>query len=195
MGSTSGILPTRLIICVDGANQSGGQETNIHRIYTSILVGKVSDSACGGLFKQEVKYVPGIGSADDVFSKDRLQASVLGQGHLKQIQDVYESCSQLMGEQDEIWLFGFSRGAFVVRAVAGLLHNFGALVSAGQPEYSKDFKKVLRDASVSGGSGLSLSPVSSIILSACKCTHILQGYVCVFRENSLCAKDTVSRSF
>lgn len=153
------------MICVDGSQynpSSGTVETNIRRIYASIQVGKVSDSSCGGVFKQEVKYVPGIGSADDAFSKDRIQASVLGQGHLKQIQDVYESCSKLTGEQDEVWLFGFSRGAFVVRAVAGLLHTFGAITSAGQPEFAKDFKKVLKDAErSSGSSSVLLSPVST----------------------------------
>lgn len=112
MAMSNGNLPTRLVICVDGSQYDpsfGSVETSIHRIYSSIQVGKVKDSSHGGLYKQEVKYVPGIGSADDLFSKDRIQASVLGQGYLKQIQDVYEACSQLTGEQDEVWLFGFSR--------------------------------------------------------------------------------------
>lgn len=200
MGSSSETPPTRLIICVDGSQyspSSGAIETNIHRIYASIQVGKVSDSSCGGVFKQEVKYVPGIGSADDIFSKDRIQANVLGQGALKQIQDVYESCSQLTGEQDEVWLFGFSRGAFVVRAVAGLLHTFGSIASAGQPEYAKDFKKVLKDAErMSGASSLSLSPVS-INLFYClqKITNYLKGDICVFCEDEVRTENTVHRCF
>lgn len=195
MAASQGALPTRLVICVDGSQyspSSGGIETNIHRIYASIQVGKVTDSANGGVFKQEVKYVPGIGSADDAFSKDRIQANVLGQGHLKQIQDVYESCSQLDAERDEVWLFGFSRGAFVVRAVAGLLHNFGAVATAGQPDFAKDFKKVLKDAErLSGGPALSLSPVSIDSIRCRARAHWTQGYICLLCENEVRSENTV----
>lgn len=161
-------LPTRLVICVDGthlsssgSSKSDTGQTNIHRIYAGLKRGECTCSTSGVTFNQVIRYVPGIGSADDAFSKDRIQASVLGQGYLKQIQDVYESCCQLSGSQDEIWLFGFSRGAYVVRAVAGLLHHFNAIASAGQPEFAKDFKRTLKEAERRQGhySGLSLSPV------------------------------------
>ena len=166
MSLIEGTLPTRLIICVDGTqyNPAGGtktssNQTNIYRIYAGIRRGQCLDSFSGRTFNQVVQYIPGIGLADDAFSKDRIQASVLGQGYLKQIQDVYETCSRLTG-RDEVWLFGFSRGAFVVRAVAGLLHNFQAIASAGQPEFGKDFKKILKQAEKwQGTSSLALSPV------------------------------------
>lgn len=61
------------------------------------------------------------------------------------------------------FIYRLSKGAFVVRAVAGLLHTFGSIASAGQPEFSKDFKKVLKDAERhAGGSGLLLSPVCQL---------------------------------
>ena len=162
-------LPTRLVICVDGTQntspvggKSGGSQTNIRRIYAGATQGKCVDSFTGTTFNQVVQYVPGIGSADEVISKDRIQASVLGQGYLKQIQDVYESCCQLNGGRDEVWLFGFSRGAYVVRAVAGLLNQFQALASAGQPQFAKDFKKILKEAEkTQGPSSVLLTPVCS----------------------------------
>lgn len=46
--------------------------------------------------------------------------------------------------QNEIWLFGFSRGAYVVRAVASLLHHIRALTSAGNLDFDKDFKHALQ---------------------------------------------------
>lgn len=160
-------LPIRLVICVDGTQsvayggKSAGSQTSIHRIFLATRRGKCFDSTCGVTFDQQVKYVPGIGNADDAVSKDRIQASVFGQGYLKQIQEVYESCCQLSSPNDEVWLFGFSRGAYVVRAVAGLLHHFGAVTSAGQPEFARDFKKVLKQAEATQGrSSLALSPVS-----------------------------------
>ena len=162
-------IPTRLILCVDGtqyspstASKSNGNQTNIHRIYAGTKEGKCWDSSSNTTFHQVVNYKPGIGVADTAFSTDRIQASVLGQGFLKQIQEVYEACCKLTGSRDEVWLFGFSRGAYVVRAVAGLLHRFGAVASAGQPEFSRDFRKLLKEAEwCQGPGGLALSPVSS----------------------------------
>ncbi|KAF2765736.1 hypothetical protein EJ03DRAFT_354618 [Teratosphaeria nubilosa] len=156
-------LPTRLVLCVDGTTKSSGSQTNVHRIYSGVQLGKVIDSSSGIAYKQVPRYVSGIGSADEIFSADKLQAFVFGQGFLKQIQDVYELCCQLNGPQDELFLFGYSRGAYVVRAVAGLLHAFGAIASAGQSDFENNFKKLLKEAeNRHGTSELSLSPTSSI---------------------------------
>lgn len=144
------LLPTRLVICVDGTTNSVSSssiETNIRRIRSSLQQGAVTDSITGNSFNQVVIYLPGIGSARDLLSRDRLTGA-LSYGYLKQIQDVYDRCSRL-SPQDEVWLFGFSGGAFVVRAVAGLLHNFGAITSAGQTEFSRDFKRMLKDLEAS----------------------------------------------
>ena len=161
-------LPTRLVICVDGTQYSdsgprkaNSSQTTIHRIYAGLKSGKSTCASSGIVFNQVLRYVSGIGSADDVFSKDRIQASVLGGGYLKQIQDVYESCCQLTGSQDEVWLFGYSRGAYVVRAVAGLLHHLGALNTAGQPEFARDFKKILKEAERM--QGYASSPALSLV--------------------------------
>ena len=164
MASLDQNVATRLIICVDGTQFTpGSNQTTIHRIHAGIKQGHVVDNTTGRTFNQVVEYVPGIGTADDAFSKDRFQASVTGQGYLKQIQDVYESCCKLVGGNDEIWLFGFSRGAFVVRAVAGLLNQFQALTTAGEADFGKDFKKLLKDIDKKASrSSLVLSPTSTV---------------------------------
>ncbi|KAK5168339.1 uncharacterized protein LTR77_006908 [Saxophila tyrrhenica] len=159
-------LPTRLIVCVDGEQNtsSGGNKnkpslTNIQRINASIARGNCKSNAYGQAFNQHVLFIPGVGAADDTFSKDRLLG---GQVYQKQIQEVYESCSRLNGSRDEVWLFGFSRGAYVVRAVAGLLHGYGAIASAGEPEFARDFKKLVKEADKGGSTAsLALSPVST----------------------------------
>jgi uncharacterized protein (DUF2235 family) len=167
MAVAHGAPPTRLIVCVDGeSNSSSGlskqqtSQTNIQRIHSGVARGNCTNATTGQTFNQVVQYWSGIGSADDVVSKDRL--TIGGPSHAKQIQDVFESCSRLNGSQDEVWLFGFSRGAYVVRAVVGLLNNFGALASAGQPEFEKDYKKLLKEADrYAGTSTLSLTLVST----------------------------------
>ena len=162
MATSDTSLPTRLVICVDGTQGGGDTYTNISRLYAGIKRGLCTDKSSGRIYNQVARYVPGIGLADNIFSTDRIQANVLGQGHLKQVQDVYESCCQLTNSNDEVWLFGFSRGAYVVRAVAGLLHSNNSLASAGQPEFARDFKRLLKKADGrSGEEGLTLSPVSA----------------------------------
>ncbi|KAK3725183.1 hypothetical protein LTR37_000694 [Vermiconidia calcicola] len=161
-------VPTRLIICVDGTSytapgvgKSTANQTNVHRIYAGVKRGICFDTRSGETYNQVAQYSTGIGSADGI------QVGVFGSGYLKQIQEVYESCCRLTGGKDEVWLFGFSRGAFVCRAVAGLLNTFGAMTSAGQPEFERDFKKLLKEADAkSGSSGLMLSPISTMSLPA-----------------------------
>jgi len=161
MPASNSTVPTRLVICVDGAPYSSETQTNIHRIYAATNLGKVKNESSGTVFSQIPRYFPSLGSADDVVP---LPSSIFGQGHLQQIQEVYESCCRLTGSEDEVWMFGFSRGAYVVRAVAGLLHNFGALASAGEPEFGRDFKKMLKELERTQGrrSTITLSPVSTM---------------------------------
>lgn len=142
MASTS--PPTRLIICIDGtyctADGPGGKGhgniSNVYRIFASIKTGKCPDG-----FNQEKHYQEGIGSADKVGSLKRFNAGFFGSGYEEIIQEIYERCCQLTS-QDEIWLYGFSRGAYIARAVAGLLDYIGALKSTGE-QFKKEYKRML----------------------------------------------------
>ena len=143
-------LPTRLVICVDGTDfkPTGSEDdrlTNVYRIYSSIASGKVVDNASGAAVNQVPLYYPGIGSADGLVPKDKLQLGI-GNTYQDQIRNVYERCCGLSGDDDEVIFFGFSRGAYVVRAVAGLLHHIGSLRSAGTPDFARDYKKILRES-------------------------------------------------
>jgi len=82
-------------------------------------------------FNQETFNESRIGSTDDLNFFDKAKAGASGQGYKFIIRRVYKKCCTLE-ESDEVWLFGFSRGAFIVRAVAGLLHHIGALQSDEQ---------------------------------------------------------------
>ncbi|KXT04957.1 hypothetical protein AC578_10334 [Pseudocercospora eumusae] len=166
------VTSRRFLICVDGASykpDDNGMPTNIYRIYTSIKTGKCVDRDTGITYKQEPLYYAGIGGADDVLSKDRLQAGVLGNPYQDQIRNIYEKCCELSGPHDEVVFFGFSRGAYVVRAVAGLLHRFGALISAGSPDFARNYKKLLKESdnpSPSSTSNLSLAHVRADSVSS-----------------------------
>ena len=146
-----GSLPTRLVICIDGTyctadgpdGKGHGNTSNVYRICASVKEGRCVDQATRQEFIQKKEYEPGIGSADEVGSWQRLKAGVWGDGYKDVIQRVYEECCKL-DARDEVWLYGFSRGAYIARAVGGLLHYIGALKSAGGPQFKAEYSKALK---------------------------------------------------
>jgi uncharacterized protein (DUF2235 family) len=77
--------------------------------------------AADGL-SQQVFYDWGIGSY-----YDKIQGGATGKGIQKNVMDGYRYIVQNYAPSDEIWLFGFSRGAYTVRSLCGLINNCGIL--------------------------------------------------------------------
>src|SRR6202012_2654787 len=50
-----------------------------------------------------------------------------GSGFQANVLDAYRYLMEVYNDGDEIYLFGFSRGAYTARAVAGMLHGYGLL--------------------------------------------------------------------
>lgn len=73
-------------------------------------------------FKQHVFYDWGLGSYHNA-----INAGVTGSGIHKNIMDGYRYIVQNYNPGDKIYLFGFSRGAYTVRALCGLINNCGIL--------------------------------------------------------------------
>ena len=57
----------------------------------------------------------------------KLAGSVAGYGLLDDVADLYAYLMRTLRERDEIFIFGFSRGAFTARVLAGLIHRCGVL--------------------------------------------------------------------
>jgi uncharacterized protein (DUF2235 family) len=51
----------------------------------------------------------------------------LGAGFVANVGDAYRYLMNVFEEGDQVFVFGFSRGAYTVRALAGVLHMFGLL--------------------------------------------------------------------
>ena len=66
----------------------------------------------------------------------------IGKGYSDKIRQAYEKCCELT-EDDEVWLYGFSRGAFIVRAIAGLLFHIRSITARGD-DFRKDYAKALK---------------------------------------------------
>lgn len=71
---------------------------------------------------QQVFYDWGVGSY-----YDKVVGGATGLGLHKNIMDGYRYIVQNYHPGDEIWLFGFSRGAYTVRSLCGLINNCGIL--------------------------------------------------------------------
>ncbi len=109
----------RLILCNDGTWNTPDQEengipapTNVFKLSNGIAP---VDSKC---ISQLVYYHPRVGTGGKL---DSLLGGVFGSGTDKQIQSAYHWLGSRYELGDEIHVFGFSRGAFVARSLAGFL--------------------------------------------------------------------------
>ncbi len=113
----------RLVVCFDGtwnSADSGGAETNVARIARSIHANKNTEG-----MPQIVLYLRGIGAAG--LQVQRLVEGATGLGIDENIKSGYMFLAQNYVPGDEIFLFGFSRGAFTARSLAGLIGACGLL--------------------------------------------------------------------
>ena len=119
-------MPKTIVICCDGTNgQFSLQNTNVVRLYSLLDHGPL---------RQATFYDPGLGTMGAMgawtpwaqqFTK--LLGLAFGYGLKDRIGCAYEHLMSAYEEGDRIYLFGFSRGAYTVRALAALLHMFGLI--------------------------------------------------------------------
>ena len=115
----------RIIICADGTWNRPEKDltrdfpTNVLKIARSILP-LDSDG-----IQQVVFYDWGLGAYHD-----QITGGGFGAGINKNITDGYRFIVQNYNPGDELFFFGFSRGAYTVRSLAGLIYNCGVLKRA-----------------------------------------------------------------
>jgi uncharacterized protein (DUF2235 family) len=110
-------LPKNIVVCCDG---TGNQiELNLSNVLKLFRIATKNDT-------QRVYYSAGIGTigSSDPWSRWKQNVKsvlelVTGYGLDADIQGAYEYICRHYEEGDLIFLFGFSRGAYTVRALAG----------------------------------------------------------------------------
>jgi len=112
-----------IIICCDGTgNEYGAHNTNVVNMYTPVI--RDAD--------QMAYYDPGVGTFS-VFGRTlgkkigMTLGQAFGYGLQTNIEDAYGYLMDRYQPGDKLFLFGFSRGAFTARALAGMLHKVGLL--------------------------------------------------------------------
>lgn len=132
----------RLILCEDGTwlNSDDGSlkgsvviESNITRITRAIK--PVSEDG----IPQVVYYHYGIGGGGGLFNK---LAGSVGGGLNEIVREGYLFISTNYTPGDEIFIFGFSRGAFAARSIAGLIDDIGVLTKDASSYLSEIFRDV-----------------------------------------------------
>ena len=114
-------MAKRLIVCCDGTwnkPDQGGGPTNVTKMARAILPRR----ADGEL--QLVYYDEGVGTGN---SLDRFVGGAFGIGLGANVQQAYRFLALNYEPGDLILMFGFSRGAYTVRSLAGLVSLVGLL--------------------------------------------------------------------
>lgn len=117
----------RIIVCCDGTWQDGVSEqrsayTNILRLARTI---NHADERLSPAIPQIVFYQSGIGSEKNFYSE--YIEGTTGSSLADKVEDAYAFIAHNYNPGDEIFLFGFSRGAYTARMVAMFIGEIGVL--------------------------------------------------------------------
>jgi len=119
-------MPKNVVVCCDGtANEFARDRTNVVKLFGT-LIKDPTVQAC--------YYHPGVGTMAAPGFVTKLGAKIaeiagmaFGFGLKDDICDAYVYLARNFHPGDQLYLFGFSRGAYTVRALAGLLYMYGLI--------------------------------------------------------------------
>jgi T6SS, Phospholipase effector Tle1-like, catalytic domain len=126
-------MPKRIVIFADGTgNAFSQQESNVWRLYEAL--DKTNED-------QIVYYVKGVGTSG--FRPYAIIDGATGIGVPANVRAAYEFICWNWSPGDEIYLFGFSRGAFTIRTLVGLIHYEGLVPTriGPTPVYRAEMKR------------------------------------------------------
>lgn len=106
-------MAKRILFCSDGTWDNSGKNTNVYKIYKAMQV------AAG----QIPFYDDGVGA--DGTPIDRLLGGAFGIGLFQKVKDGYSKIAQVYEQGDQVFVLGFSRGAYTARSIAGMIANCG----------------------------------------------------------------------
>jgi uncharacterized protein (DUF2235 family) len=119
-------MSKNIVICCDGTgNEYGENNSNVVKLYSALII----DGQ-----RQVGYYHPGVGTMGAPSAHNKISEAwsvvmglAFGAGLLANVGDAYRYLMNVYEDGDNVYLFGFSRGAYTVRALAGVLHMYGLL--------------------------------------------------------------------
>lgn len=114
-----------IIICSDGTGNRGGvgNATNVWRIFNGVDLNYANK-------KQITHYDDGVGTED--FKYLKILGGAFGWGMTRNIIHAYKFLCRNYNPDDDIYLFGFSRGAYTVRALSAFITYSGVIKDANR---------------------------------------------------------------
>jgi uncharacterized protein (DUF2235 family) len=131
-------MKKRIIIYADGTWNSPVSKENGKPVTTNVFKSfiKTIQDKCDDDCKQVAYYHEGVGTGNWL---DRFVGGITGKGIDDNIKDIYRVIVENYELGDEIFLFGFSRGAYTVRSLAGMIRNCGILRKHNQHKINKAY--------------------------------------------------------
>ncbi|MFP5247850.1 MAG: DUF2235 domain-containing protein, partial [Thermoanaerobaculia bacterium] len=115
----------RLVICCDGTwNRADQVRKDGQPCVTNVLKIAVRIAKRDGDMPQVIYYDQGVGTGNLV---DKVSGGAFGEGLEANIHDAYRFLIANYEQGDEIYAFGFSRGAFTARSIVGMIRKCGIL--------------------------------------------------------------------
>jgi uncharacterized protein (DUF2235 family) len=129
----------RVVICCDGtwnfpdelAKAGGPAPTNVVKVAEGVARHDDEHDV-----QQLVYYQAGVG----VVRKERFRGGIFGYGLSRHVRECYRFLIETYKPGDQLYFFGFSRGAYTARSVVGLIHYSGIL----RPEYRHRLNEAYR---------------------------------------------------
>lgn len=125
-GDTPRPAGKNIVLCSDGTGNSGGKArgTNVWTIFNAVWRGRDTT----GTLPPKVQvtfYDDGVGTSS--FKPLKILGGAFGFGYSRNVRDLYKALVLTYDPDDSLYLFGFSRGAYTVRVLAGLILACGIL--------------------------------------------------------------------
>jgi len=126
-------MPKNIVVFSDGTGQEGGKgnNTNVYKLFNMI-----EDRT----ENQISFYDRGLGTG-----WRKISGNVAGMGIARNIRECYEFIFENYVAKDNIYLFGFSRGATTVRSLSAFIHLFGILPKS-RPELIKEAYNIYKES-------------------------------------------------
>jgi uncharacterized protein (DUF2235 family) len=122
----------RIVMCCDGTWNRADQEHNGEPCPTNVVKIGCRVAKRDGAIPQIVYYDQGVGTGNVL---DRYSGGALGEGLEDNVYDAYRFLVANYEPGDELFFFGFSRGAFTVRSLVGMVRKCGILRAEAVKRY------------------------------------------------------------
>ncbi|HEY7303172.1 MAG TPA: DUF2235 domain-containing protein [Bryobacteraceae bacterium] len=106
-------MSKRIAYCADGTWDTASKHTNVYKLYKSLIVSA----------DQVPFYDDGVGATGLPIA--RLVGGAFGTGLWQKIKDGYTRIAHVYEQDDPLYIFGFSRGAYTARSLAGMIAACG----------------------------------------------------------------------